>query len=74
MLRQRFQVLPLPEEADEYGIIKTELIKIGRVVDEFDMLIGGQAISNHMIVVTDNEKHFNRMNGVTVENWTTESK
>ncbi len=73
MLRQRFQVLPLPEEADEYGKIKTELIKKGRGVDEFDMIIGGQAISNQMIVVTDNEKHFNRMSGLTVENWTVEN-
>lgn len=69
MLRQRFDILPLPEQADGYGQIKANLIKSGQPVDDFDMLIGGQAISTGLTVVTDNLKHFNRMHGVKVENW-----
>ena len=69
MLRQRFDILPLPEQADGYGQIKASLIKSEKPVDDFDMLIGGQAISTDLTVVTDNLKHFNRMPGVKVENW-----
>jgi tRNA(fMet)-specific endonuclease VapC len=69
MLRKRFAVLPLPEEADGYGQIKMTLWAKGNLVDEFDMLIGGQAFMAELIVVTDNVKHFEPMPGVKVENW-----
>lgn len=68
-LRERFTVLPLPEEADGYGQIKMELRKQGSLVDEFDMLIGGHALTAGLTVVTDNVKHFAPMPGVKVENW-----
>lgn len=68
-LRERFKVLPLPEEADGYGQIKMELRKKGSLVDEFDMLIGGHALMAGLTVVTDNVKHFDPMPGVKVENW-----
>lgn len=68
-LRERFTVLPLPEEADGYGRIKMALYKKGKPVDEFDMLIGGHALTAGLTVVTDNVKHFELMPGVKVENW-----
>ena len=36
----------------------------------FDRLIAAHAISNELIVVTRNEKDFNDVPGLTVENWT----
>ena len=39
------------------------------LVDEFDMVIAGQGISEGLTVVTDNLKHFNRFPGLKVENW-----
>jgi len=33
------------------------------------MLIGCTAIVNEMIVVTRNSKHFERLMGITIENW-----
>ena len=68
-LRERFTVLPLPEEADGYGQIKMALRKRGSLVDEFDMLIGGHALTEGLTVITDNVKHFDPMPGVKVENW-----
>ena len=68
-LRERFTVLPLPEEADGYGRIKMALYKKGKPVDEFDMLIGGHALTAGLTVVTDNVKHFELMPSVKVENW-----
>lgn len=73
-LRERFFVLPLPEAADNYGQLKTTLIKKGQRVDEFDMIIGGQALAAGLTIVTDNVKHFSRMPGVNVENWASETE
>lgn len=69
MLRKRFAVLPLPEEADGYGQIKMTLWAKGNLVDEFDMLIDGQALMAELIVVTDNVKHFERIPKLRIENW-----
>ena len=71
MLRQRFKVLPLPEDADDYGRTKEQLQRSGKPVDEFDMLIGGQALAAGLTVVTDNVRHFGRIPGLKVENWKT---
>jgi tRNA(fMet)-specific endonuclease VapC len=37
--------------------------------DEFDLLIGVTAIENKLTLVTDNEKDFERLNGIKIENW-----
>lgn len=39
-------------------------------VDDFDLLIGTSAIAHDMVLVTNNPKHFERMDGIVVENWT----
>jgi tRNA(fMet)-specific endonuclease VapC len=70
-LLERFMVIPLPESADGYGQIKMTLRTAGKLADEFDMIIGGQAVAAGLIVVTDNVKHFEPMPGVQVENWVT---
>jgi tRNA(fMet)-specific endonuclease VapC len=36
---------------------------------DFDLLIGCSAVSNNLILVTDNEKHFNRIEKITINNW-----
>ena len=72
-LLDRFVVLPLPEKADGYGKIKMTLRSLGKLADEFDMIIGGQALTAGLTVVTDNEKHFEPMPEVQVENWLTRS-
>ena len=41
----------------------------GKIADEFDMMIGGQALTAGLTVVTDNVKHFEPMPEVKVENW-----
>ena len=69
MLRQRFTVLPLPEEAGRYGQIKAGLRKDGKVIDEFDMLIAGHALTVGLTVVTDNVRHFSRIPDLRIENW-----
>ena len=53
-----------------YAKEKVRLKRAGIPIDdEFDLLIGATAIANNMILVTDNEKHFNRLSGIKIENW-----
>ena len=47
------------------------LNKIGKPQnDEFDLLIGVTAIENKLILVPENRKDFERLQGIEIENWT----
>jgi len=53
----------------EYGIIRTELEMKGTPIGSLDMLIAAHAKSINCILVTNNEREFNRVTGLQVENW-----
>jgi tRNA(fMet)-specific endonuclease VapC len=55
--------------AREYGIIRADLEKRGKIIGAMDMLIAAQAKSLNLILVTNNEKEFNRVLGLKIENW-----
>jgi tRNA(fMet)-specific endonuclease VapC len=44
-------------------------LKTGRLIDDIDILIAGIALSNNLVMVTDNTEHFKRIGGLKVENW-----
>jgi tRNA(fMet)-specific endonuclease VapC len=54
---------------EEYARIKAQLRKSGCLIDDFDILTGSTAIVNNLILVTNNEQHFNRIDNLTIENW-----
>jgi tRNA(fMet)-specific endonuclease VapC len=54
---------------EEYAKIKSSLRKSGNLIDDFDILIGSTAIVNNLILVTNNQRHFNRMDNLLTENW-----
>ncbi len=56
--------------AEEYGRIKAELEKKGTPIGSMDTLIAGHAKSRGLILVTNNIREFNRVVGLTVEDWT----
>ena len=64
------QVLPIINSLDLYAEEKSRLRKQGKPIDDFDLLIGVSAIANEMILVTNNESHFQRISNITIENWT----
>ena len=66
---EKFTVVSLPEEAIGYAQIKNQLRNKGQLIDEFDMVIAGQALDENLIVITDNLDHFERIDGLKVENW-----
>jgi predicted nucleic acid-binding protein len=68
-LLEKFTVLELSALGKEYGFVKYNLKSKGEMIDDFDLVIAGQAISENLIVVTDNTKHFNRIPGLSIVNW-----
>lgn len=53
-----------------FGGMKAELSRDGMSVDDFDLLIGCTALTLNYTVVTNNTKHFERIKGLRVANWT----
>ncbi len=52
-----------------YGEIRAYLEKRGQVIGPLDMLIGAHCLSLNLTLVTNNEKEFNRIPNLRVENW-----
>ena len=55
--------------AVEYGRIRATLEKKGNVIGNMDMQIAGHALALGMTVVTNNTKEFERVEGLTLDNW-----
>ena len=69
-IENTIEVLPLDRKAIEnFAMIKAKLKKQGNLIDDFDVLIAAIALSNELILVTNHEKHFERISGLATENW-----
>ena len=62
-------VVPITNVLQEFASQKAVLRKEGKLIDDMDLFIGATAITNSMILVTDNEKHLNRLVNIKIENW-----
>jgi tRNA(fMet)-specific endonuclease VapC len=54
----------------EYGKIRAELERKGTIIGPLDTLIASHAKSLELILVTNNEREFNRIPDLKIENWT----
>jgi len=67
-------VLPLKQPVDDYyALARTRLESKGQPIGGNDLLIAAQALALGYIIVTDNEREFRRVDGLTVENWLAQS-
>jgi tRNA(fMet)-specific endonuclease VapC len=57
---------------ETYADLKTLLQKNGNLIPDFDLIIAATALSHNYILVTNNEKHFKRISGLRIENWSKE--
>jgi len=55
--------------AVQYGLIRASLESRGKPIGSMDMLLAAQARSRDLILVTNNEKEFHRIEGLKLENW-----
>ncbi|HDY82595.1 MAG TPA: type II toxin-antitoxin system VapC family toxin [Halieaceae bacterium] len=56
--------------ADQYGVIRTELEAAGTLIGAMDMMIAAHAKSIKAVLVTNNQKHFTKVKGLKIDNWT----
>ena len=65
-----FTILDFDQKAAmEYGRIRSSLEARGRPVGPMDLLLAAQAKAHSLILVTNNEKEFARIDGLRIENW-----
>ncbi len=63
------QIIPLVDYVEIASKQKIALIKHGKTIEDFDILIGSAAIASDRILVSSNVKHLSRLVGIRIEDW-----
>ena len=66
---EQVSIIPIFDAIYEYGRQKARLRKEGNLIGDFDLLIGSTSIANEQIMVTENVREFERLEGIKIENW-----
>ncbi len=66
----KFGVIPIFPVLDIYAKEKARLKTKGKILDDFDLLIGSTAIFNNLTLVTKNVSDFDRLEDIEIEDWT----
>jgi tRNA(fMet)-specific endonuclease VapC len=56
--------------AAEFGRIGSILAERGTPIGDFDVLIAAHAVALRCTLVTNNMRHFSKVPGLSIENWT----
>jgi tRNA(fMet)-specific endonuclease VapC len=73
-IEQSLEIIPVGVEVAEiFGMLKSKLEKTGSRLDDFDLIIAACSLAHNLTLVTNNEKHFQRIEGLTLANWTRDS-
>jgi predicted nucleic acid-binding protein len=69
-LEAALEVIPLGiETAEVFAMLKAALEKPGTPLDDFDLILAACALSHDLTLVTNNVKHFKRIEGLKLANW-----
>ena len=70
MVLNALEVLPFEPPADAiYASLRTSLEEVGMPIGAHDMLIAAHALALGCTIVTDNDREFARVHGLSCENW-----
>ena len=73
-LLKAFEILQYTSHAALiFAKTKAELKNKGELIMDFDLMIASIAIANKYTLVTNNEKHFQRISSLKIENWSKHS-
>jgi tRNA(fMet)-specific endonuclease VapC len=65
-----FEIIPFDfQDAEIYGLIRTELERQGAIIGPYDMQLAAQALTRDLIFVTNNTAEFSRIGKLKLENW-----
>lgn len=66
---KKIEIIPILNSVKVSGKEKARLKSIGKTVGDLDLFIGATAIVNDMTMVTRNTREFERIDGISIENW-----
>ena len=70
-IENAFEIISVNNECAEiFGMLKASLKKSGTLLDDFDLIIASCAMTNNLTLVTNSTKHFGRIDGLKLTNWT----
>jgi len=56
-------------DAERFGILRSQLKCEGAMIGPYDMLIAAQAVSKNLILVTNNQDEFKRIQSIKLQDW-----
>ena len=69
-IENTFEIIPAGKEtAENFGLLKASLEKSGTRLDDFDLTVASCALAYNLTLVTNNLKHFSRIEGLKITNW-----
>ena len=69
-MESKLEIIPLGRESSEiFGMLKANLAKQGTPLDDFDLTLASCALAYNLVLVTNNVKHFQRIDGLKLVNW-----
>ena len=72
-LESTIEVIPVGKAVvDIFGSYKATLERSGTPLDDFDLIAAACAMTHNLILVTNNTKHFKRIEGLKMQDWTSE--
>ena len=70
-LKSLFHIIPVTDPVFEtFGKLKAAHGKQGITIEDFDLLLAATALTYRLVLVTHNLKHFQKIKGLSVEDWT----
>ena len=69
-LESKLEIIPQGKESAEvFGMIKADLEKQGMPLDDFDLAAASCALAHNLVLVSNNLRHFQRIDGLKFANW-----
>jgi tRNA(fMet)-specific endonuclease VapC len=62
-------ILPTTASLRKFGELKSSLRRSGQPIADFDLLIASTALSEQLILVTNNTRHHERIPDLALKNW-----
>ena len=62
-------IVPFSDAIHLYAEERYRLRMLGQSIEDFDLLIGCTAVSDNLIMVNNNAKHYSRIKDIRIENW-----
>ena len=72
-IKELFPIIGIDKAVKEtFSAVNVTIQKTGSPIDDMDLLIASTAMTLNYTLVTNNEKHFSKIKGLKIENWSRE--